>query len=198
MRSAVSRPVTPQGKMINVSRRFGNPSIKKQQGTTRTLYDSIPIDGRSEYRFFEESNTRQFPLTNMSNSGNKLGVGDAMVVERCYLSVIEKDPDSGAIVAIYDVDTFGAPGITIGELAFEIANGQKIKEVTGMSFDPRFNKSAAYNGYNNFEFDTQLVIQPLLEFVFKYRVHQQPAVANHYFRFTIEGAAAIISMDQTI
>jgi hypothetical protein len=196
MRTVNYTPNTPQRKIMNVSDKFGNDSIKKQQGTTRVIYDSIPIDGRSEYRFFEEANTRQFPLTNMSSDGNKLGVGGALAIERIYLSVVQFSTTD--VIAVIDLGTYAVPGITVGELAIEIANSQVLKQVPLLSFDPRFNKSATYAEFNNFEFDTQLVLNPLLEFVFKIRVHNVPADEGYFLRLTVEGAGAIIAPKTTM
>jgi len=83
--------------------------------------------------------------------------------------------------------------IQIGEFNIEIANSQVLKTLPLLSFDPRFNKNAATDVYNNFEFDTQLVINPLLEFVFPTRVNTYLPVVNSFLRLTIEGTGAIIA-----
>ena len=43
---------TPQDKIVGINNRFGNTGIKNQQGSTVVLYDSLPLDGRNEFRFF--------------------------------------------------------------------------------------------------------------------------------------------------
>jgi hypothetical protein len=56
------------------------PALKDQQGTSRIIYDSITSYWVKQfYRFFEDSTTRAFPLTNTGSDGKKLGVGDTMV-----------------------------------------------------------------------------------------------------------------------
>ena len=47
--------VSPQTKAIGINDKFGNTGIKKQQGSTIVKYDTLPLDGRTEYRFFEGS-----------------------------------------------------------------------------------------------------------------------------------------------
>jgi hypothetical protein len=186
------RPVTPQGKIIGVNNKFENKGIDKQQGTTRTLYDSLPIDGRTEYRFFEDCQTRNFPLTNMGNEGNRLGVGSSIVCERYYLQVIEVDAD-GVVTDIFTLAQNLSAPLQIGELALEVANTQVLKQKTSMSSDPRFNKSANHEEHYNFEFDTQLVLPPLFEFVWKYRVGAHAVQEGFHLRLTIEGVGAIIA-----
>lgn len=183
-------PVTPQRKIIGNTDKFGNSGIKKQQGTTRVIYDSLPIDGRTVFRFFEESASRAFPFTNTSADGNKLPVGNALAIERAYLSQVVVDPDSGDILSVLPLTL---PNIEIGEMSIEIANSQVMKQVALLSFDPAYNKSAMHVNYNNFEFDTQIVINPLLEFVFTVKTNPQAPIANTFLRLTVEGTGAIIA-----
>ena len=195
MRTQNINPITPQRKIIGVQNSFGNENIKFQQGTTRVIYDSIPIDGRSEYRFFEEANTRLFPFTNMSSEGNRLGVGSALAVERFYLSIVTVT--DGEITDIQPLTT-AFPGIMMGELSIEIANSQVVKQVPILSTIPNFNKSAQHTLDQNFEFDTQVIISPLFEFVFKLRVATTAADATKYLRLTVEGAGSLLAPKQTM
>jgi len=191
MRFTGINKVTPQRKIIGNTDKFGNAGIKKQQGTTRAIYDSLPLDGRTTFRFFEESNNRNFPFTNTGADGNKLPVGNALAIERAYLSVVQTDGDGG-VVNIFTLATANA-NIRAGELNIEIANSQVLKQVPLISFLPDNNKSAMHVQYQNFEFDTQLVLNPLLEFVFPVRVNTYAPQENFFLRLTVEGTGAIIA-----
>jgi hypothetical protein len=191
MRKLGLNPVTAQRKIISNADKFGNSGIKKQQGTTRAIYDTLPIDGRTTFRFFEESNNRNFPFTNTGADGNKLPVGNALAVERAYFSIVNID-ENGSVLNIFPLATATA-NVRAGELSFEIANSQVIKQVPVASFLPDNNKSSQHVNNQNFEFDTQLVINPLLEFVFTLKINQQPAIADTFIRLTIEGTGAIIA-----
>jgi len=186
--------VTPQRKLIANTDKFNNAGIKKQQGTTRAIYDSLPLDGRTNFRFFEESNNRNFPLTNTGADGNKLPVGNALAIERAYFSIVTII--GGVVTTIVDLPSV-VGGLDVGELSIEIANSQVMKQVPLLSFDPRFNKSAMHDAYNNFEFDTQLVINPLLEFVFPVRVDTYSPIVDTFLRLTVEGTGAIIAPRNT-
>lgn len=188
--------ITPQKKTISVNDKFGNRGIKKQQGSTVVKYDTLPLDGRTEYRFFENSNTRDFPFSNCGTDGNKLGVGYSMVVERAYLSLVEKDGSVFSSVAQLTLAGTNA-NILLAEFNFFIANSQVIRTLPIQSWLPEFNKLAENNLNTNYEFDTQIVIPPLLEFVATLRLPAGVTTADTFIRLTIEGSGAIIAPRNT-
>ena len=82
---------TPQGKLVATSDKFGNRGIKKMQGSSIVKYHFLPlpagaIASGSSFRFFENAGATQFPFTNLMEG--KLQVGEAMVLERMYFSVL--------------------------------------------------------------------------------------------------------------
>jgi len=134
----------------------------------------LPLDGRNEFRFFEGSAQRNFPLSNTQSDGNKLGVGSTMVVERAYLSIVLFNPlaRNPEISVLEPLSVANYAKLCDGEFSFEIANSQVIKSVPVMSWLPEFNKDAENALNTSFEFDTQVVIMPLLEFVAQiHKVH---------------------------
>lgn len=195
--STMRRVAPPQRKLIQVNKKLGNRGIKKQQGTTRILYDSLPLDGATEFRFFEGANNRAFPRTNMGATGNQLTVGETFAFERAYFATITEDPVLFTwVVAAVTIIAF--PNILMGELNLEVANQQVIKPIPVMSFADGFNKSADFIGDVSFDFDTNLVLPPLIEFVSTLRVPIQPAVADTDLRLTFEGVGAILAPRVTL
>lgn len=193
MREITSSRFTPQDKIMAVSKKFGNSGLKNMQGSTVIKYDTLPLDGRTEYRFFENSTQRNFPFSNTGSDGNKLGVGNSMIVERAYLSIVTTD-ESGAFTKIEPlvVGTTNA-NILLSEFSFAIANSEVIKNVPVLSWLPQFNKVAENQLNTNFEFDTQVNIQPLLEYVANLRLPVGVTNLGVYLRLTIEGTGAIIA-----
>lgn len=191
--------VTPQGKIIQVADEMGNNSIANQQGTTIMKYDSLPLDGRTEYRFFEGSNQRNFPLSNTEADGNKLPVGSAMVVQRAYLSVVTTTGTAPAltVVNVEPISLGSFPGIAAAEFNLEIANQIVIKNVPVLSWLPEFNKDAENALNTSFEFDTMVSIQPLLEYVVRMKIGSLTPVADTHIRMTIEGVGSIIAVRNT-
>ena len=191
--------VTPQAKNVAVNDRFGNTGIKKQQGSTIIKYDTLPLDGTTSLRFFEQSSQRNFPLSNTGTDGNKLGVGSSMVVERIYLSLVTYDAVTNSLTKIQTcpITTPNGTLINNGEVGFEIANSLVIKNVPVLSFTPEFNKNAENQLNNSFDFDTQIIIPPLLEYVATLRLPNYTAIEGIYLRLTIEGSGAIIAPKTT-
>jgi hypothetical protein len=191
MKQVIAGGFTPQRKAIAVNDKFGNSGIKKQQGSTVIKYDTLDWTGQTELRFFEGSSQRNFPLSNTGSDGNKLGVGNSLVVERAYFTVIVTD-ELGA-VTITPLNLLSTD-LVLSEFGFAIANTEVIKNLPLLSFVPEFNKNAENEINNNFEFDTQIVIPPLLEFVATLRIPTTtPPTERTQIRLTIEGAGAIIA-----
>jgi hypothetical protein len=190
MRESIQGRFTPQQKTIGVNDKFGNTGIRKQQGTTRIIYDTLALDGTRVFEFFKNSQSRPFPYSNTGSDGNKLGVGNTLVIERSYLSIVDASGENvRSIVPVLDAN------INCSELSVQIANSTVIKQIPLVSFLPEFNKSALHTTYNNFEYDTQLVIPPLLEFVFQLRtgLYTVDPEAPLFLRLTVEGTGAIIA-----
>lgn len=186
----------PQAKIINTNDKMGNRGIKKQQGTTRIIYDSLELDGSSSFLFFQESNNRNFPFTNLGSQGGQLSVGETLVFERAYFAVID---DNGVLVPVILPLTIGAfPGILSGDMNLVIANSQVLKPIPLLSFAPEFNKSSESTINTNFEFDTQIVLIPLVEFVSTVRVVRQPLIADTFLRLTFEGVGSILAPRTTM
>jgi hypothetical protein len=197
MRERIMGTITPQMKNISVNDKFGNSGIKKQQGSTVIKYDTLPLDGRTEFRFFEESNQRNFPLSNTGADGNKLGVGNSMVVERTYLTVGTYNASTNRWLTLVQTDITTNVALLTAEFGFVIANSQVIKNLPVLSWIPDFNKSAENALNSNYEFDTQIIIPPLLEFVATLRTQGYAAVTDTFVRLTIEGSGAIIAPKTT-
>lgn len=189
------QPVTPQGKIIKTADKFGNNAVKYQQGTTRVIYDTLPISGATDYRFFENANSRQFPFTNVSEG--KLNPLETLTIMRLYLAFIEVTPgDINDIVAITNLDTADA-NFQAGQIDIKTAESTIAKRIPINSFMSEFNKSAEFDGQNNFQMDTLLTLQPELEYTFQLRIPTGVTVNNTYVRLVVEGVGTLIAPKAT-
>jgi hypothetical protein len=76
--------------LIQKSQKLAYMNAAQQQGTTRVIYDSLPVDGSNTFRFFEGANSRQYPQTNLSD--NKLSIDETMLLQHIYFHLkIEGD-----------------------------------------------------------------------------------------------------------
>lgn len=189
---------TPQDKIMSVNNKFGNKGIQYQQGSTVIKYDTLPLFGAgltavSSLRFFEGSSQRNFPLSNTGSDGNKLGVGNSMIVERAYLSLVEMAPGTQTILHITPITIANSGELLGAEFGFAIANTEVIKNVPIASWLPQFNKNAENQLNTSFDFDTMINIPPLLEFIATIRLAAPLVLEDTYLRLTIEGTGAIIA-----
>jgi len=206
MKGIIQSLVTPQQKMVAVNKKFGNTNIKNQQGTTRVIYDSLPLDGRTNFRFFENSNTRQFPLTNIGAEGNRLEVGSTFTIEKIYFNAVTFDAVNNTITASLNGLAFTAGDTAIpfatGELDFFIANSQVIKQIpTSFVNGSNFNPTAVNSNDHALSLRTDIVIPPLLEYVANLRTTSYATGVDlqgyTHIQMFIQGTAGIIAPQAT-
>lgn len=189
--------ITPQAKIIQAGDQFGNTGLRNQQGTTRIIYDSLPLDGANTFRFFENASNRKFPFTNLNQDSGKLGVGESVVMERIYLMFFTIDPVTQITSGVATINN--NLNFLNGELSFVQGNSTIIKRLALSSWGSEFNKSSTFgqdavtDGQTVFHFDTLLTLQPQLEFVGVVNVPAQPAVENTWVKLVIEGTGSILS-----
>jgi hypothetical protein len=198
MKGKIITGLTPQQKIVAVNNKFGNTNIKGQQGTTRVIFDSLPLDGSTELRFFENASSRQYPFTNIGAEGNRLNVGETFVVQKVYFGVITTDADTGAFDFFEPLNVSGPYPWMSGEWSFLIANSQVIKQLPFSScFNTTLNVTAINRIDEAFTTFTDIVIPPLLEYVLTYRVNSYIAQANTRLVCFIEGTAGILAPQTT-
>ena len=132
----------------------------------------------------------------MGTGGNQLGVGETLVFERTYLAVV--GDDGSAVPSVLPLTIAGFPGVVAGDIDLQVANSRVLKPIPIMSFLPEFNKSSESTINTNFEFDTQIILIPLVEFVSTVRVVRQPIIANTFLRLTFEGVGSILAPRVTL
>lgn len=206
MKGITIQSVTPQGKMVAVNNKFGNTNIKNQQGTTRVIYDSLPLDGRTNFRFFETANVRTAPLTNIGSEGNRLEVGSTFTIEKIYFNAVTFDAVNNTITASLNGLAFTAGDTAVpfatGELDFFIANSQVIKQLpTSFTQGSNFNATANNTNDHAFSLATDIVIPPLLEYIANLRTTSYATGADlqgyTHLQCFIYGTAGIISPQTT-
>lgn len=204
MQGRILTGATPQQKLVAVNNKFGNTNIKNQQGTTRVIYDSLPLDGRTNFRFFENSNTRTFPLTNIGSEGNRLEVGSTFTIQKIYLNLVTYDGTNNTITATNNgvgglAGDFSIP-LSTGELDFLIANSQVVKQLpTTFANAAGFNPTAANTLDVSFGMATDIVIPPLLEFIasLKTTSYDLTGITFTHIQLFMQGTAGIIAPQAT-
>lgn len=187
--------VTPQAKIIEVATNNGNPAVAKMQGTSRIIYDTLPLDGRTEYAFFDGAGARNFPLTNVNSAGGKLGVAEAMVIQYVAIQFFTANGTiPGTATSIVGVQNLAdIPNFLMGELSFLTGEQQVQKKLKLSEFSEENNKDARIPRYNKYRFDTYVTIQSLLEFVATLKPAFGVTVTNGYVQLIFEGVGSLYS-----
>jgi hypothetical protein len=190
--------------MVAVNNKFGNSNIKNQQGTTRVIYDSLPLDGRTTFRFFENANVRTFPLTNIGSEGNRLEVGSTFTIQKIYLNLVTYDAVNNTITATNNgvgglAGDFSIP-LSTGEFDFLIANSQVVKQLPStFANGAGFNPTATNTTDVSFGLATDIVIPPLLEFIasLKTSSYDLTGITFTHIQLFMQGTAGIIAPQTT-
>lgn len=186
--------VTPQSKMIYVNESMGNRSIAQQQGTSRVLYDSLPLDATTNnFAFFRDVQTRVFPFTNLNQ--NRLNPGESLAIQRMYFCVLEFNPVTGAVVAVTPLAT-SAPGFYGANFSLNIAQQEVIKKFPLMSLQSLFNKASKFANNDIIEFDTDLIIPAQIEFEVDLQCAPYVAIANKVLMCVMEGTGSLLAAKQ--
>ena len=193
MREVIRGNVTPQQKAVSVNRRFGNTNVKKQQGSSVELYDTLPLSiaqaGQgTTLRFFEDAQTRTFPDTNLENS-NQLSVGETLVTENIYFTIITEDAGALATAGGFPLTN----ELARAEFSIEIANSVVLKRLPVMSTIGIFNESAGIDNTAVYQFYTQLVIPPLLNFAVALRIPAFTLASASEIRCNIAGVGSLLA-----
>ena len=190
-------------KMHNVSKELGIPNINRQQATSLDLFDSLPVSGaQTEYVFFREASTRVFPFTNLGSTGNKLNVGEGMMIQAIYFSQMLKDDTPGS--EDWEINVLNGSSIQAyltGDITLQIGNMTRIKNIRIATFESVFNKFAKTN-QSIFILDNPLFLPQLVEFELRLRVPQfafaNPDAVTTYVQCTMSGFAGILNLKKNI
>lgn len=191
---------TPQGKLVATADKFGNRGIKKMQGSSRSIYHFLPLavgaaPNSQVFRFFENVNT-QFPFTNLQNG--KMEVGEAMVLERMYFLIMRTDQSAVPVITnIQNFTQLGVNGLYLSQFNFMNSNNQVIKPTSLIQLKGQSNKSSQFNEQEVLKLDTDITLQPLVEFMCELRTPNitvpAPVGENLFIGCVLEGAGAILN-----
>lgn len=180
-------------KMVDVNRMTGSNMMSQNQGTTRNIYDTLPIDGRTVFRFFENAGARQFPRTNLTEG--RLPVAQSLAVQEIYLAVVTFDAMTDALTDITSVPVAGAgfEPISGGEFSLYFEQSEVITRFAASSLMPDFNGAGLNQLSCIYRFRTNLIIPELINFRLELRTSTLALVANTELRVVLQGHGAVMS-----
>lgn len=215
-------PGSANRKIVSVNNAQGAKNINQQQGTTRIIYDSLLLTApgtKQTFRFFENVNTRQFPLTNITE--NKLQIGESIAMQRFSFAILQTVKNTLTVLNILPLDNIaaGTNAIYRSDLSISIAQDQVIKKLPLHSMYAPFNKDSRFYGQilvnpgvpaleanlgfpqDVFHFDNPIVVPPQIEFVAELQLPAFNATfvdtSDFYLTMTIEGLGSLYAPKAT-
>ena len=158
--------VTAGAKLALVNNKLGNPSLKKNQGSTFEIYDYIEVTGtigtNQVLRFFGSVNTKTFPFTNIQQ--NQLQVGEALAVEYIALTRLEITTAGGVDKLTSQTSLLTVTGLALSQFSLLLDNSRILKQNSLTRANSIFNPKGKTGANNLFYPDTDLTIPPQISF----------------------------------
>lgn len=195
-----------QNKLLTTGQNLG-VNLFDQQGSTRVLYDSVPLDGQQVANFFKNPNFAVNALgdvigSNVDGQNGLLGIGEGLAIEYIHFTYMQYDPATKTVTKFLPIGASGiaglASGFYAGNFAMLIENQQVMKPLACSVFDPNFNATPLGTATPAiFRFMTNLTIFELLKFQVQLNLPAYTATANGWLRCTIQGRGGIYSAQTT-
>lgn len=184
--------MTQAAKIAAVNDALGNTAVAQQQGSTRVIYDSLPLDATAfQLNFFENVQTRIFPRTNLNQ--NRLNPGESMAITRMYFYVMTMAAAPTVTLVAPLSAAAATQGLYASNFSVNIAQQEVIKKMPLTSMQSQFNKSSKFLNNDVIEFDNYIIIPPQLEFTVQVNLPTYAAVANNFLVCVIEGLGSLLA-----
>lgn len=187
--------MTAKEALILKNQQVGNTHIKNMQGTTRTLYHFLPVDGRQNYNFFKELNKSAFPFTNIDQ--NKLAAGETLGLQRAYFAYMIATTVGGVTTVQQITNVESSPivaPIHSGIWNFVQGNQNITKDIFTASFLSEFNKGSKFFLQSVFYFDTLATLLENVDFYSTLQITPITPIPNAYLGLVIEGVGSILNL----
>lgn len=184
--------LSPQQKAMAVNDALGNSVIGKMQGTTRVLYDTLPLNGSRIFKFFENCQNRSAPRTNINQ--NRLDAGETFVFKRISFAVVIFDAVNPLIVTdVVTLEEAALPGLYASDFSVFYDTQQIMKATPFSSIQAKFNHESLHIGNEVMTLDNLPVIPTNLQWRVETTTPQYTALANAELRCIMEGFGTIMS-----
>lgn len=169
-------------KFLQANRALG-AQMDQMQGTTRNIYDTVDMDGRTTYSFFSELPSKQTtllanaPATNINE--NRFEPGEGMVIKE--LAFINYTPVNANIADLnLSLAALGLVDIIVGNSRvvkdLPLLAGSTISSINNINMKVSIAGEAAR--YNCLRLFTNIVIPPQIQFFVNLRLPFAPVAAT--------------------
>lgn len=193
------RNVTPNAKLAMVNNRLGNPGLKKNQGSSVEVYDYTLVTPGSTgvIRFFDQVNTKTFPLTNIQQ--NQLSVGEALAIE--WIAFTRMTIRAG-VVTTYEALTQSVAGLALSQFSLLLDNSRIVKNNSLTRTFADLNTKGGTANNSLFYPDTDLTIPTQVPFTAELNVPANTDTAAEgtlvYYGIHLFGTGAILNLKSNV
>lgn len=185
----ITRPTQLQ-KILHTADKFGSPAAGAQF-TERAIYDTLPLDGRTTFRFFEGCNARTFPQTNLSE--NKLQTQENMVIKYISLEAVTYSANFANPVTAVNPLSAAFGQLYRSDLSIQVAQSVILKPFPLDDMNPQWNPFAKHTTHNVIRLGVDLTIPQLLEFVAVLQTPAYTASTTVQLMLKLHGQATVFS-----
>ena len=196
---AAFRNVTPNAKIALVNNKLGNPALKNNQGTSSEVYDYVEVTPASAavVRFFDNVNTKTFPLTNIQQ--NQLQAGEALSIE--YAAFTRMVIKAG-VITNFDALTAVLPALSLAGFQLLLDNSRLIKANSLVRSYADLNTKGGTATNSLYYPDTDLVIPPQIQFTAELNVPANTDTSAEgetvYYGCHLFGTGAILNLKTNV
>lgn len=196
---AAFRNVTPNAKIALVNNKLGNPALKNNQGTSSEVYDYVKVTPASAavIRFFDNVNTKTFPLTNIQQ--NQLQAGEALSIE--YIAFTRMVIKAG-VITNFDALTAVLPALSLAGFQLLLDNSRLIKANSLVRSYADLNTKGGTATNSLYYPDTDLVIPPQIQFTAELNVPANTDTSTEgeevYYGCHLFGTGAILNLKTNV
>lgn len=169
-------------KFLQANRVLG-AQMDQMQGTTRNVYDTVNMDGRTTYSFFSELPSKQTtllvnaPATNLTD--NRFEPGEGMVIkELAFANLVTTAANvadlNNSYIALGLIDIIVGNQRVIKDLP--LFTGSTVGSINNINF--KTDTVTESRRYNSVRLFTNIVIPPQIQFFVNLRLPQAPSAAT--------------------
>lgn len=158
---AAFQNVTPGAKLAMVNNKLGNPSLKRNQGSSVEIWDYVKVTPgvAGVVRFFDNVNTKVFPFSNIQQA--QLQTGEALAVQ--FIAFTRITVKAG-VIQTFEALTDSVNGLSLAGFSFLLDNSRIIKNNSLVRSFQTLNTKGGTALNSLFYPDTDLTIPPQISF----------------------------------
>jgi hypothetical protein len=195
---AAFQNVTAGAKLAMVNNKLGNPSLKRNQGSSVEIWDYVKITpgAAGVIRFFDNVNTKVFPFSNIQQA--QLQTGEALAVQ--FIAFTRITVRAG-VIQTFEALTDSVNGLSLAGFSFLLDNSRIIKNNSLVRSFQTLNTKGGTALNSLFYPDTDLTIPPQISFTGELNIPANTDTGTDvdvYYGMHLFGTGAILNLKANV